>query len=183
LGILFASLLVLLFTVGAVSFGQSKDLAVTTSTPVVDGVVNPGEYSFSQDFGQMVVYANRTAGALHVAVVGKTTGWVGVGLGSMRMDGSTIFMGFVGADGKPQFKVQAGSGHRHSDAASSVAATVVAYALKEANGQTTLEVELKPDAYIKASDAALKLIYAQGGEKSFQPRHMFRGAVEVKLAK
>jgi hypothetical protein len=182
-GIVFATLLLVLFIVGGVSFGQAGGLAVTTSASVVDGVVKAGEYSFSQDFGQMAVYANRTAGALYVAVVGKTTGWVGLGLGSMRMDGSTIFMGFVGTDGKPQFKVQTGAGHQHKDAASAVAESVVAWSIKEADGKTTLEVQLKPDAYIKAGDASLSVIYAQAGEKSFQPRHMFRGSVGINLLK
>ncbi|HEY9593873.1 MAG TPA: hypothetical protein VHE79_05310 [Spirochaetia bacterium] len=181
LGILLSISLVLLSVAGAVSFAQSKGVAVTTTVPVIDGVVNPGEYSFSQDFGQMTLYVNRTADALDVAVVGKTAGWVGVGLGSMRMDGSTIFMGYVTSEGKSQFQVQAGQGHGHSNASSSVAATVASYALKESGGVTTLEVKLKPADYVKTGAKALQVIYAQGSEKSFRPRHVFRGAVSVAL--
>lgn len=181
-GTLLSSALLLLAAVGAVSFAQTKGVSVTKTASVADGVVNPGEYSFSQDFAQMTLYVNRTADSLDIAVVGKTTGWVGVGLNSLRMDGSTIFMGYVGSDGKPQFQVQAGEGHGHRDAATSVAATVTAWALKESGGVTTLEVKLKPADYMKAGDKALKVIYAEGSDKSFRPRHYFRGSVSVALA-
>jgi hypothetical protein len=175
----------LVFTIvlGTAAFGQGKSLATTTNKTVVDGVVNPAEYSFSQDFGDLALYANRTADTLYLAVVGNTTGWVSVGLGSLKMDGSTIFIGYVGADGKVQFKAQAGSGHAHKDVSADVAGTVVSSAMKEAGGKTTLEIALKPAAYVKAGQSALQVIYAEGTEKSFIPRHMFRGALSIPLAK
>jgi hypothetical protein len=179
---LISVLLVLFVFVGAASFAQVKTLSVTTNKTVVDGVVNPNEYSVSQDFGQMSLYVNRTADALSVAVVGSTTGWVAIGLGSLRMDGSTILMGYVDAAGKVAFKPQAGQGHTHQDAGQDVQSTVISYAIKEAGGKTTLEVALKPSAYIKTGQSELDLIYAQGNEDSFTPKHMFRGAVAIKLA-
>jgi hypothetical protein len=174
--------LVLGLALGAAAFGQAKALATTTNKTVVDGVVNPAEYSFSQDFGELSLYANRTSDALYLGLVGNTTGWVSVGLGSLKMDGSTIFIGFVGADGKVQFKPQAGTGHSHKDPGAEVAASITSYAMKEAGGKTTLEIALKPAAYIKAAQSALQVIYAQGTEKSFKPRHMFRGALSIPLA-
>ena len=178
----FSFLLVgLMLLAGTAAFGQAKNLAVTTNKTVVDGAVNPAEYSYSQDFGQLSVYLNRTADTLSIGVVGITTGLVAVGLGSMRMDGSTIFMGFVTPDGKVQFKPQAGSGHTHRDDAS-VQSTITASAMKEAGGKTTLEIALKPAAYITAGQAALQLIYAEGTDDAFTPRHMFRGAVSIPLA-
>jgi len=178
-------LFVLLFAIaiGTAAFGQAKALATTTNKTVVDGVVHPAEYSFSQDFDELSLYANRTADALYLALVGNTTGWVSVGLGSLKMDGATIFMGFVGSDGKVQFKPQVGSGHSHKDAGGDVAATIISYAMKEAGGKTTLEIALKPAAYIKAGQSALQVIYAEGTEKSYMPRHMFRGALSIPLAK
>lgn len=177
-----AAILVLFVIVGASSFAQAKTLAITTNKTVVDGVVNAAEYSFTQDFGQMTVYANRTADALYLAVVGNTKGWVALGLGSMRMDGSTILMGFVDASGKVQFKPQAGQGHTHKDAGQDVQSTIISYAMKLVDGKTTLEVALKPSSYIKAGQTELDVIYAQGTEASFVPRHMFRGALAIKLA-
>lgn len=174
--------IVFAIAIGTAAFGQTKALATTTNKTVVDGVVDPAEYSFSQDFGQLAVSVNRTADTLYLGLVGKTTGWVALGLGSMKMDGSTIFIGFVGADGKAQFKPQAGAGHGHKDASADAAATVISSAMKEADGKTTLEIALKPAAYIKSGQSALQVIYAQGKEKSFTPYHMFRGAVSIPLA-
>ena len=180
---LFAVLVSLVFitAVAATAFSQAKSLAVTTGKVSVDGVVSPGEYSFSQDFDQISVYAKRTADALYLAAVGDSTGWVALGLGSLKMDGSTIFMGFVGKDGKVQFKPQMGSGHAHKDTSADVSATIVSYSIKEAGGKTTLELALKPAAYIKNGQKELQVIYAVGTEKSFIPRHMSRGALSLAL--
>ena len=173
---------ILFIILGAAAFGQAKSLAITANKTVVDGVVNPGEYSFTQDFGELSLSVNRTADALYLGAVGNTTGWVSVGLGSMKMDGSTIFIGFVGSDGKVQFKAQAGSGHSHKDVSGDVTGTIISYAMKESGGKTTLEIALRPVAYIKAGQTALQIIYADGTEKSFIPRHMFRGALSLPLA-
>ncbi len=165
---------------GMFGFSQGK-LAVTTGKVTVDGVVRPGEYSFSQDFDSISVYAKRTAGALYLAAVGDSTGWVALGLGSLVMDGSTIFMGFVGSNGKVQFKPQAGSGHSHHDVGADVSATIISYSIKQAGGKTTLELALKPAAYIKSGQKDLKVIFAVGTEKSFIPHHMSRGAFSLSL--
>jgi hypothetical protein len=174
---------ILFIALGAAAFGQAKSLAITTNKTIVDGVVNPAEYSFTQDFGELALSVNRTADALYIAAVGKTTGWVALGLGSMKMDGSTIFMGFVGKDGKVQFKAQAGSGHSHKDAGDDVAGTIISSQMKESGDTTTLEVSLRPAAYIKSGQTALEIIYAEGTEKSFIPRHMMRGALSLTLTK
>jgi|SRR5208337_3009970 len=173
------ALILLLAFVSATGFAQS--LSVTTNKPVIDGVVKANEYSFSQQFDSLTLYANRTKDTLSLAIVGDTTGWVSVGLGSLKMDGSTIFIGFVGADGKVQFKTQTGTGHRHVDAPKSVADSVTAFAMKEADGKTTLELSLTSAAYIKSGQTSLDIIYAVGEDKSFVPPHSSRGSVSLKL--
>lgn len=177
--LLSCTLILLLALVGAAGFAQS--LSVTTTKPVIDGVVKSNEYSFSQQFDSLTLYANRTKTLLSFAIVGDTTGWVSVGLGSLKMDGSTIFIGFVGADGKVQFKTQSGTGHQHKDAPKSVADSVTAYAMKEADGKTTLEFSVTPAAYIKSGQTTLDVIYAVGEDKSFVPRHSSRGSLSLKL--
>ena len=173
------ALVLLLALVGAAGFAQS--LSITTNKPVIDGVVKAGEYGFTQQFDSLTLYANRTKDLLSFAIVGDTTGWVSVGLGSLKMDGATIFIGFVGADGKVQFKTQVGTGHRHTDAPKSVEGSVTAYAMKEADGKTTLEFSVTPAAYIKSGQATLDVIYAVGEDKSFVPRHSSRGSLTLKL--
>jgi hypothetical protein len=173
----------LFVVLGTASFAQGKSLSITTNKITVDGVVHPGQYSFTQSFDELSLYANRTSDTLYLAVVGQTTGWVSVGLGSVRMDGATIFMGFVGSDGKVQFKAQVGAGHSHKDAGSDILATIISYAIKESGGKTTMEIALKPEAYIKSGQSSLQIIYAEGTEKSFLPRHTFRGALNLELSK
>jgi hypothetical protein len=179
---LMSALLLLFFLGAAAGFAQSGSLAVSTKRTVVDGVVNPAEYSYNQEFGPLTLSANRTAETLYLAVAGKTDGWVAVGLGSLKMNGSTIFMGFVGNNGKAQFKVQAGNGHSHRDAPAGETATVVSYALKETGGVTTMEIALKSSAYIKSGQSALELIFAVGEDKSFVPYHSYRNSLSLKLS-
>ena len=180
--IVLISVSVLLFSlVGAAGFAQGGSLPVSAMKTVVDGVAHPDEYSFSQDFGPLTLSANRTADTLYLAVAGETSGWVAVGLGSLKMNGATIFMGFIDGNGKVQFKAQAGAGHAHKDAAKSVSDTVISSAITEAAGTTTLEIALKAGAYITTAQSALDLIIALGGGKSFTPYHSYRNATSLKL--
>jgi hypothetical protein len=169
--------------VAAQAFTQDKALAVGTDAPQVDGVVKAGEYAVQKDYGSMQISLSRTADTLFVGAVGGTTGWIAVGLDSQKMDGATIFMGFVGEDGKVQLKPQAGSGHKHSDVSDkAVADSVISYAIKESKGKTTLEVAVKAETYIQDGQKSLDLIFAIGPAKSFSPYHIFRGSQSVALA-
>jgi hypothetical protein len=173
---------ILLVLAGTAGFAQGKALAVSDNAVVVDGSVGAGEYSWTQDFGQLQLSLNRSSDTLFIGVVGNTKGWVAAGLGSQKMDGATIFMGFVGDDGKVQFKPQAGSGHSHKDLSSKeVDDSIVSFAMKEADGKTTLEIALKANTWIKNGQTALDLIYAMGAQDSFMPRHTLRGGMSVKL--
>lgn len=177
----FVAILVLL--AGGAGFSQDASLAISGKATVVDGVAKADEYSFARDFGQLTLYLNRSADTLWIGVVGATEGWVAVGVDSRKMDGSTIFMGFVDAAGKVQFKPQIGSGHTHQDlAAKDVADSIISSAMKEEKGKTTLELALKAGTWISEGQAALDLISAMGGQDSFASRHSYRGSLEVKLA-
>ncbi len=170
---------VLLAGTAMAAFAQGR-LGVGGKKPSVDGVIQTGEYSFSQDFdGQITLYASRTPTTLYLAVVGNTSGWVAIGLGQ-RMDGADIFMGYV-KGGKVYFKPQVGSGHSHHDAPASVADTLLSYALKERGGKTTLEVALKAGAYIKSGQRTLDLIFSMGDSGSFNQYHSYRNLTSLNL--
>ncbi len=183
-GIAAVSLVVLLAGVAPLAFAQDKVLAVTSTRPVVDGVVQAGEYTYMHDFDhQLTLYASRTADTLYFGLVADTKGWVAVGLGSKKMEGSTIFMGFVDTDGKPSFKTQLGKGKRHADAPAEISALVTSYAIKQAGGKTTLELAVKADAFIKPGQSTLSVIYAIGDEASYTKYHSYRGATSLALEK
>ncbi len=168
-----------LMFVGALSFAQS--LGVGTAKPLVDGVIKSGEYGYTKNFGQVTLYFQRTSDALFIGVVGKTSGWVAVGLDSQRMDSAPIFIGFV-VDGKAQFKTQIGSGHTHRDSDAEIAGSVVSSAMKEEGGNTVLELELKSSPYISKDQKELQVIYAMGSSDVFTQQHSTRGAMKVPLS-
>ncbi len=173
-----------LFLGGAVGFAQDAALAVSAKEPVVDGVVKPGEYSWKKSFGQLELSLSRTEDTLWIGAVGSTTGWVSVGLGSLKMDKSAIYFGFVDSAGKTQFKPQLGVGRSHADTEDpDIAGSLVASAMKEEGGKTTLEFALSAEQWIAEGQAALDLIYAIGAQDSFSPRHTMRGSLAVPLAR
>ncbi|MGA2479544.1 MAG: DOMON domain-containing protein [Spirochaetia bacterium] len=168
--------LCLLLALGA-GTGFAQSLAVTANKTVVDGVVHPDEYSFTQVSGPLTLYANRTASTLNIALTGKTRGWVAVGLGSLKMNGASIFIGYVGNDGKVQFKPQLGSGHSHKD----TSAAVISYAIRTEGDTTTMEIALNANEYVKSGQASLDLIFAMGEDKSFVSYHSYRSSLSLKL--
>ncbi len=165
------------------AYAQSGALAVSPNKPVVDGSISESEYSFQKDFGRVTLSLSRGVDTLWIGVAGKTSGWIAVGLGTMKMNGASIFIGYVAADGKPQFKPQIGTGHSHKDPSGvDMNDEVVSYAMKEEGGKTYLELALKSAAFIKEGQEKLDLIFAIGPSKSFDPYHSYRGTLEVKLA-
>ncbi|MGO9308354.1 MAG: DOMON domain-containing protein [Spirochaetia bacterium] len=174
-------LAVLLACVAVATFSQDR-LAVSSTKPTVDGVVQAGEYTYSHDFDQkMTLYASRTTDTLYFAVVAPTDGWVSVGLGSKKMDGSVIYIGYVGTDGTVSFKTQVGKGVRHVDATPDINATLISYAMKQQDGKTTLEIAVKAAAFIKQGQSSLDVIYAVGDQRSFNRYHTYRGATSLSL--
>jgi hypothetical protein len=168
-----------LLVVGATAAGAqgALKLGLTSASPTVDGVVSAGEYGVSSTSQGLQVSLAWTADALYLAVVGPTTGWVAAGLGSDVMDSAVIYIGFVTGD-KVQFKVQKGTGHIHDDTAGF---TPAQFALKEANGQTVLELSLKSSDFITRGQAQLTLIAASGGSDSFFAMHRQRARLLVAL--
>ena len=167
--------------VGAGSAEDQKPLVVSSVVTTVDGTIHEGEYSYMHDYGSLKLYVNRTAEALYLGVVGNTSGWVGVGVGSLKMDRATIFIGYVDDGGAEQFKIQTGSAHTHGDVSGDVSSTVISHAMTEHDRTTTLEVALKPDAYIDPGQTHLDLIFAAGQLKSFTERHFFRDFLRLNL--
>lgn len=159
---------------------QSQTLTVATSAtkPVVDGVAASGEYAASLVVGKTYVAVSRTADALTVLVSADTVGWVSIGFGSSRMDKSTIFIGYV-KDGKLELRTDLGRGQSHAPVASDA---LVASAAKEANGRTTIELALKPAAFIAPGQKELPIIVAYGTADSFVSPHAARWSGSIAWA-
>ena len=144
----------------------------------VDGVSAASEYTATAESGKTKLSLARDKDNVYVSISGETNGWIAVGFGSLKMDGALMFIGFVGADGKAQGKLQKGTRNTHGDVASDA---LVQFAMKEANGVTTLELVLKAASVIAKDAKALPMIWAVGGADSFISPHRSRGSLTVTL--
>jgi hypothetical protein len=171
---------VFLLTISCGDGAKPTDLlTVTDKTPVIDGSVAAGEYSFTQDFTNSSLYAARSKDTVSLAFKAGVTGWVAIGTGSTVMNNADIIIGYV-KDGQPQIKQQLGAGHGHQDT-NKADSGILGMAIKEENNATTLEVSLRASSLIKAGQKELPLILAYSTQDSFMVRHSFRTAVVLQL--
>lgn len=155
-------------------------LAVTAlafgADPVVDGKVSAGEYAHSQTLmgGNLVLsWQVDSDGGLFIAASAKTKGWVAVGLGSSKMEGSTIYIGSVGTDGTPAFSEDAGKGHGHAPAPSK---TADQSAVGQDGEWTTLEIHI-PAGSLPFTGTTVPFIVSFSGSKDLTTWHgLFRHA-------
>jgi hypothetical protein len=139
------------------------------SLPTVDGSIMAGEYSRSLSFvdgSATVYYQADAAGGLYLAVSATTTGWVGIGLGSVIMDGAHIFMGYV-KNGTPVFSEQIGEGHSHRQSSSRSADS---FAAGEHEGVTTIEFHV-PAGAVPFDGKKLSFIVAYSGSADLTTFH------------
>jgi hypothetical protein len=147
-------------------------LTKSSSLPTVDGSIGASEYQYSGTVSGMKVYA--TLGSddmLYIAVDAPTSGWVGAGVGGLRMNGSRLFLGAV-QDGKPAFIEKAGVGHFYGDAKELVAKK---WAVKTVGKDTVLELSLPSSAALWKGQ--VNSIYAYSNSPSFDKKHASRGAL------
>jgi hypothetical protein len=148
-------------------------LAVLTwgfaSAQTVDGMVTAGEYAHSKSVlnGAGTLSWTLDAEGLSVAVSAKTKGWVGVGFGSEKMDGSYIYFGFVDETGKAVFTEQEGKGHRHADSGK---VTADKSAVTSVDGVTTIEFHV-PAAQLPFSGTDVPYIVASGASANLTTYH------------
>jgi hypothetical protein len=170
------AVLLLLFPLTA---GAQSALGLTSTPARVDGVFTDKEYSLVTEDAGMKLGLTWTADVLYIGLSAPTTGWVAAGIGSMRMDGAVIYIGYaVGQES--QLKVQEGAGHRHADLNADAPR---GYAVKEAGGRTVLELALDASSAISKNQAVLQLVFAMGAADSFSSMHRARSSVSVGLAR
>ena len=163
-------ILVAAATIGSLAWAQAS------IDPVLDGKITAGEYSVVQVKDGFTVAARLSSdgATLRVAVSAATEGWIAIGLGSKKMNGSFMIMGYV-ADGKPNVSYELGKGYSHAPVpAPGANATVV-----EVGGVTTLEAVLPAKDYVKGG--LLDTIAALGARDDFRSKHSKRTAHELRL--
>lgn len=113
--------------------------------------------------------------ALTVSLEAKTKGWIAVGLGSARMDGSIMFIGF-NDDGEENFEEHLGDGHRHKKTA---VQRPVEYTVTENDGVTKLEFTVKKSDFVKTGQNSLPVIVAYGSRDNFTSLHRYRDSTVI----
>jgi stalled ribosome rescue protein Dom34 len=101
-----------------------------------------------------------------VALSAATSGWAGVGLGSQRMDGAFIYMGFV-KDGTAVFSEQLGKAHRHTPVKDK---TTDKNAVTLTKGVTVVEFHIPADR-LPVKGKTIAFIVAQSHEANLTTFH------------
>ena len=162
---------------GAISFLSAQGmLSPSSSLPKVDGTVGAGEYQFTTEVSGMTIGATLgTDGKLYLSIKAATAGWVALGVGGLKMDGSRLFLAYdTGA--KQQFDEQLGAGHTHGDRSDKVAEKWV---VKATGGVTTLELVLPASAALQGGK--INLLYAYSDTTAYV-HHKARGAMTLKVS-
>ena len=149
--------------------------AISTAS-VIDGKISAGEYTFTKTDSGITVAARLSVDAknLFIAVSAPTTGWVAIGLGSRKMSGAFMVLGFV-SDGKQTVSTEMGKGYTHTPVAST---DVVAVVVEDA-GVTTLELSLPAVQSVKAG--AVAAIAAFGRKDNAKSIHSKNTSLDIRF--
>lgn len=145
--------------------------------PALDGVIAEGEYRFVEAKSGIRLAASLSAdgSTLFVAVSGATRGWVAFGVGSPRMNGAYMILGFQEAGGRTVVSEETGVGHSHRPNAQRVATTVV----REQDGVTTLEASFPAAAFVQ--NGQVQAIAALGNRDDLTSLHRARAAFVIRF--
>jgi len=157
--------LVLLTVVNVGVFSQNLE---------VDGRFGSREGYSSEELQKAHLFWKVEGEYLYVGIKAATEGWVAVGLGSARMDGSHIYMGYF--DDDSFFEEHLGRGHSHRKVDNE---RDVEYALRYDDEFTYMEFRVPKDDYISSGQDTLPVIVAYGNRKNFRAMHRYRDSTEL----
>lgn len=155
----------------------AQELAPQAAAPRADGVAAPGEYAYEASYAGMRLGAalSPDGKTLYLALSAPTKGWVAIGLGSLKMDGAHMVLGYE-APGKAVVSEEKGKGHSHSPTEDK---RLLTSAVKEGAGSTVLEIGL-PLAGLE-SQGKIKLLIAYGARDDLRSPHSKYGSFELPL--
>jgi hypothetical protein len=171
--------IIVLFVLLALSLSLSAQavLSASSSIPTIDGTIGATEYQFTTVVSGMTIGATLGKdGKLYLSIRAQTSGWVALGVGGSKMDGSRLFLAYD-AGGKQVFNEQRGVGHSHKDLADAV---VEKWIVMAADGNTSLELVLPASAAI--SDGKIDLLYAYSDSTSYALHHKARGSLSLTVS-
>ena len=168
---------------------NSVPLMVQAQTNVIDGIIADGEYQLNGTLGDgdFILYWQTVADEIYIGMVGKTTGWVALGISpTFMMENADMIMGYVTTAGDAEILdayATGPTGPHPSDVDDKLGGTadISEYNGTEANGFTTIEFKRQlttNDDYDKPfpSDTTIKIIWALGSGDDFDTPHIKRGS-------
>lgn len=193
---------VMFFTVFSVSCGKPMTTLspaptpapASTSTPPAktawsaDGVIEPGEYSGTQNYAGYEIHWTSDGQYIYIAMKAHTTGWVAVGLQpGTTMKGADIILAFV-TDGKTTVYDMFSTGDfgpHPQDTELGGTNDILEFGGKEEGGYTTIEFKRKlntGDKYdIPFVKGANQIMWAYGSDDQPTQKHISRGLGEINL--
>ena len=165
---------------------ESPILASIQSTPTIewvpDGIITPGEYLGSENYGSCVIYWRSDSQYIYIGMTAETSGWLAIGIqpGS-RMNNADMIMGTV-INGKTEVQDQFSTGdfgpHR-IDTELGGTDDIQAFSGKEESSKTTIEFKrafVTNDKYdISFAKGANKIIWSYGASDKTELKHSTRG--------
>jgi hypothetical protein len=171
------SIVLFAFIAVTASLSAQASLSPSGTNPKLDGTIAAGEYQFTTDVSGMTVGATLGKdGKLYLSIKAQTGGWVALGVGGRKMDGSRLFLAYDTGT-KQVFNEQRGAGHSHKDLADNV---IEKWVVKAADGITSLELVLPASAAV--ADGKIDLLYAYSGSTSYTFPHKARGSLTLTVA-
>ncbi len=168
---------------------QENQGRMRVSLPTLDGVISPEEYQVLNNISSFLqVYVSVVGAVIYFGLVGKTTGWVAIGIDpESGMKGADIVIGWV-VNGNQAFVVDAygdtGTSHKR-DEESGGTFDIIAWEGTEANGVTTIEfvrllntTDQEHDKAIPDDAETINIIWAIGPDTNGdndQEKHDERG--------
>lgn len=162
-------LIIALFILVSTTFPLTAQIFPSAANdPIVDGVFGAQEYPRVVELkGMKLGYAlSRNSQIMHFALEAPTTGWVSIGLGSNRMHGAHIIIGYDAITSQV-ISEETGRGHSHSPSSRKI---VLQSTIKEVAGKTTLEFSIPASNY--NSGRELRLIVAYGTQDDLRSKHI-----------
>jgi hypothetical protein len=149
--------------------------AAFAQAPLQDGVIKAGEYAFTETKNGITIAASLSSDGktIYMAVSAATTGWIALGAGSAKMNGSYMILAYQDDKGVRFVSEETGVGYTHKPNAKNVAQAFV----NEASGITTLEAQFPAEAMVK--DGKLDSIAAFGTRDDRTSMHRGRAVYSI----
>ena len=150
---------------------------VPGETPKADGAVTVGEYRYSTEWQgiKLGVQLSADRNTLYVAVQAPTAGWVAAGLGSLRMNGAFMVLGYS-QGGKGYVSEETGSARGHKP---NPGKRLTAWAVSESGSGTVLEFSVPAAGFLKGD--SVEMILAYGTKDDFVSKHAKYGSATIPL--